>query len=77
MKYTINPATTQSLPTSNNYSLVRASRKLLRSSYWEHKINNWVQSNINLLVGPQEPLLAIVKGWKLSRFECVMRHDSL
>ena len=41
-------------------------RKLLRISYLEHKTNNWVRSKINFLVGPQEPLLATVKRWKLA-----------
>ena len=36
-------------------------RKLLRISRLEHKTNDWVWSKINLLVGPQEPLLSTVK----------------
>ena len=40
-------------------------RKLLRISYLEHKTNDWVQSNINFLVGPQE-LLATDKRRKLA-----------
>ena len=48
-------------------------RKLLHISYFEHKTNNWVQSTINFIVGPQEPLLAIVKRQKLAWFG----HDSL
>ena len=39
--------------------------------------NDWVQSKINFLVGPQEPLLATVKRWKLAWFGHVTRHDSL
>ena len=35
-------------------------RKLLRISYLEHRTNDWVQSNVSFLVGPQEPLLATV-----------------
>ena len=35
-------------------------RKLLCISYLEHKTNNWVQSKVNFLVSPQEPLLANV-----------------
>ena len=34
-------------------------RKVLCISYLEHKTNNWVQSKINYLLGPQEPLLAL------------------
>ena len=36
-------------------------RKLLCISYLEHKINNWVRSKVNFLVGPQEPLVVVVK----------------
>ena len=36
-------------------------RKLLRIFYLEHKANDWVRNKINVLVGPQEPLLATVK----------------
>ena len=43
-----------------------ALRKLLRISYLEHKTNDWVQSKISFLVGPQEPLLATVKRRKLA-----------
>ena len=42
-------------------------RKLLRISYLEHKTNNWVRSKINFFVGPQKPLLATIKRWKLAR----------
>ena len=41
-------------------------RKLLRVSYLEHKINDWVQSKINILAGPKELLLATVKERKLA-----------
>ena len=41
-------------------------RKLLHILYLEHKTNNWVRSKINLLVGPQEPLLETVKRQKLA-----------
>ena len=34
-------------------------RKLLCISSLEHKTNDWVQSKINFLVGPQKPLLAL------------------
>ena len=52
-------------------------RKLLCISYLEHKTNDWVQSKINFLVGPQEPLLTTVKRRKLAWFEYVTCHDSL
>ena len=53
--------------------------KCLRSlciSCLEHKTNDWVQSETNFLVGPQEHL-ATVKKWKLAWFGHNTRHDSL
>ena len=50
-------------------------RKLLRISYLEHKTDDRVRSKINSLVGPQEPLLATVKRWKLACFRHVKCHD--
>ena len=50
---------------------------ILRSSYLEHKTNDWVRRKINFLVGPQEPLLATVKRRKLAWFGHVTRHVSL
>ena len=52
-------------------------RKLLCISYLGHKTNDWVQSKISLLVGPQEPLLATVKRWKLAWSGHVTRHNIL
>ena len=43
-------------------------RNLLRIPYLKHKTNNWMRSKTNFLVGPQEPLLATVKSWKVTRF---------
>ena len=43
-------------------------RKLLHIFFLEHKINKWVQSKINFLVGPQELLLATVKRQTLAWF---------
>ena len=40
-------------------------RKFLRSSYLEHKTNDWVRSKTKFPVGPQEPLLATVKRPKI------------
>ena len=51
--------------------------KLLNIFYLEHKTNVWMQSKINFLVGPQEPLLATVNRWKLAWFGHVTRHDCL
>ena len=52
-------------------------RKLLCISYLEHRTDDWVQSKINFLVDPQEPLLENVKRWKLSWFGNVTCNDSL
>ena len=41
-------------------------RKLIRISNLEQKINDWVQSKINFIVGPQEHLLATVQRPKLA-----------
>ena len=51
--------------------------KLLRISYLKQKINDWVLGKIDFLVGPQEPLTAIVKRRKLAWFGHVTRQDSL
>ena len=40
-------------------------RKLLCISYLEHETNDWVQSKINFLVGPQEPLLQLSRDENL------------
>ena len=50
--------------------------KILIVSYLEHKSNDWVQRKINFLVGPQEPLLATVKRWKLAWFGYVTCRDN-
>ena len=41
-------------------------RKLIYSSFLEHKTNDWVWREINFFVGPHEPLLATVKRRKLA-----------
>ena len=46
-------------------------------SYLEHETNDLVRSMINLLAGPQEPLLATVKRRKLAWFGHVTCHYSL
>ena len=52
-------------------------RKLLRISSLEHETNDWLQSKIDFLVGPQEPPLATVEGQKLAWFGHVARRNSL
>ena len=42
-----------------------------------YKTNDWMQSKINFLVGPQEPLLATAKRGKLAWFGHVAHHSSL
>ena len=39
-------------------------RKLLHISHFQHMTNDWVQSKVNFLVGPQKPLFATVKTRK-------------
>ena len=51
-------------------------RILLCISYLGHNTNDWVQSKINFLVGPQKPLLVTVMRGKLW-FGHVTHHDSL
>ena len=60
--------------------------RLLKSSAWGHfflsptgstRPNDWVQSKIMFLVGPQKPLLATFKRQKLAGFRHVTRHNSL
>ena len=51
--------------------------KLPYISYLEHKTIDWTQSRINSLMGPQEPLLATVKRWKLAWFGHVTHQNSL
>ena len=43
----------------------------------EYKTNNWVQSKVNFLVGPQEALLAIAKRHKLAWFGHATCHGNL
>ena len=52
-------------------------RKLLRISYREHRTNASVTSEVEDLVGKQEPLLATIKRRKLAWFGHVTRHDGL
>ena len=51
--------------------------EISRISYFLHKTNDWVQSKINFLVGPQETLLATVKRQKLAWFWHVTHCNSL
>ena len=52
-------------------------RKLLYISYLERKTSDWVRSKIKFHVGPQDPLLAAAKRWKLAWFGHVTCHGSL
>ena len=52
-------------------------KRILCISCLEQKTDNWVQSKINFLVGPQEPLLATAKRWKLAWLRHVTCHYSL
>ena len=42
----------------------------------EHKTNDWVQNQMNFLVGPQKPLLTTVERQKLAWFGLVTHHNS-
>ena len=42
--------------------VTKSKRKPLHISYFEHKTNDWVQSKIKFLVGPQEPLLELLRN---------------
>ncbi|XP_076456851.1 uncharacterized protein LOC143291108 [Babylonia areolata] len=52
-------------------------RRLLHISYKKHKTNDYVRNLVSNLVGPQEPLLATVKQWKMAWFGHVIRHNTL
>ena len=52
-------------------------RRLLNISYREHKTNEFVRRLTYVLVGHQEPLLAVVKRRKLEWFGHVTRHNTL
>ena len=52
-------------------------KKPLRISYLQHKTNDWVRSKISFRVGPQEPLLAAVKGRKLAWLGYIKEGTSL
>ena len=55
---------------------IKCVRKLLRISYLEHKTNDCVQSKIDFLVSPREPLLATVKRRTLAWLGHVTHRDS-
>ncbi|KAL8572382.1 hypothetical protein ACOMHN_023151 [Nucella lapillus] len=52
-------------------------RKLLRIPYSEHKINEYVRQQTDILAGKQERLLSVVKHRYLAWFGHVNRHDFL
>mgnify|MGYP006273469667 CR=1 FL=1 len=52
-------------------------RRLLGISWKDRKTNTYVRSQVALLAGPQEPLLATVKKRKLAWFGHVTRHNTL
>ena len=65
-------------PEKRNQSFeTKCLRKPLRVSYSEQKTNDWVRNKISFLAGPQQPLLAAVKRWKLAWFGPAMHQDSL
>ena len=56
---------------------IKCLRKLVRISYLEHKVNDWVRNEINSLMVSQDPLMTTVKRQKLAWFEHVTSHNSL
>ena len=52
-------------------------RRMLGITWQEKKTNEYVRSQVALLDGPQEPLLAIIKRRKLQWFGHVTRHNTL
>ena len=52
-------------------------RRMLGTSYREHKMNDYVWQQVAILAGPQELLLSTVQHHKLSWFGHVCRHDTL
>ena len=52
-------------------------RRMLCITWQERKTNEYVRSQVALLDGPQEPLLAIIKRRKLQWFGHVTRHNTL
>ena len=49
---------------------------MLGISYREHKTNEYVWQQVNILAGHQELLLPTAKLSKLSRFSYICRHDT-
>ena len=56
---------------------MKFTRNLLCVSYLKHRRDECVRSKGESLVGPKEPLRAIVNRWKLIWFGHVTRHYSL
>lgn len=56
---------------------MKCSRRLLRISYREQKMNDFIRSLVTCLTGPQEPLLPIVKRQKLVWFSHAIQKDTL
>ena len=56
---------------------MKFTRKLLFLCYLEHSTNECVRRRVESLVGPREPLRAIVKRWKMIWFGQVTRLYSL
>ncbi len=52
-------------------------KKLMGITYLERKTNDYVRDRFTSLVGPHDPLLAIVKRQKLQWFGHVTRHNTL
>ena len=62
----------QTLTSENKYH-----RRMLGISYREHKTNEYVRQQVDILAGHQDLLLPTVKRRNLSWFGHVCRHDTL
>ena len=71
--WTMSAETTQKTQTFET----KCFRRMLGITWQEKKTNEYVRSQVESLVGPQEPLLAIVKRRKLTWYGHVTRHNTL
>ena len=55
---------------------VKCLKKVLTISYLEHRTSDWERSNINFLMGQQEPFLLTLKRRKLEWFGHVTRAET-
>ena len=66
-----------SLPNRIKAFEMKCLRQILNISYREHKTNEYVRQQIEVMAGKLEPLLATVKRRKMQWFGHTTRHNSL